>query len=80
MDVLFVEALPCVDGRKHMDRPPPLNVIRLGNEWIVTNGELAADGSIRFPEEDSAEEVFVGNGTPRVSIPPGKPSVPPSDS
>jgi hypothetical protein len=33
---------------------PPLNLIRLGNEWIATNGDLAADGSIHFPDEDSA--------------------------
>ena len=80
MDVLLVEAIPFVNGRKHIDRPPPLNVIRLGNEWIVTNGELAADGSIRFPEEDPAEEVFGGNGIPPDVIPPGKPSAPPSES
>jgi hypothetical protein len=49
-----------------MDRPPPLNLIRLGSEWIATNGELAADGSIRFPENDPAEEVFGVNGVPPV--------------
>ncbi len=62
-----------------MDRPPPLNLIRLGNEWVVTNGELAADGSIRFPKDDPAEEVFAGNGTPSVNVPPGQPSAPPSE-
>jgi len=63
-----------------MDRPPPLNLVRLGKEWIVTNGELAADGSIRFPEEDPAEEVFVSNGIPPVNLPPGQSSAPPSES
>jgi hypothetical protein len=63
-----------------MDRPPPLNVIRLGTEWIVTNGELTADGTIRFPDEDSAEEVFVGNVPPHLDIPPGQPSAPTSES
>jgi hypothetical protein len=56
-----------------MDRPPPLNLIRLGAEWIVTNGHLAADGSIHFPQEDPTEEVFGMNGTPPVNLPPGKP-------
>ena len=63
-----------------MDRPPPLNLIRLGDEWIVTNGELAADGSVRFPEEDPVEEMFDGNATPPADMPPGKPSAPPSKS
>ncbi len=68
-----------------MDRPPPLNVIRLGNEWLVTNGQLAADGHIRFPEDDPAEEVFSTNGTlpgniPPSNIPPGKPAAPPFES
>ena len=63
-----------------MDRPPPLNLIPFGNEWIMTNGELAADGSIHFPEEDPAEEVFGANGTPPVNIPPGQRSAPPSAS
>jgi hypothetical protein len=54
-----------------MDRPPPLNLIRLGTEWIVTNGVLAADGSIRFPEDDPAEEVFEENESPPVDSPPG---------
>ncbi len=62
-----------------MNHPPPLNLIQLGNEWIVTNGELAADGSIRFPEEDPCEEVFVGNGAHSVNIPTGKPAAPPSE-
>jgi hypothetical protein len=60
-----------------MDRPPPLNLIRLGNEWIVTNGELAADGTIRYPEEDPAEEVFVGNRVPPLKDSSGTPSAPP---
>jgi hypothetical protein len=60
-----------------MDRPPPLNLIRFGNEWIVTNGELAADGTVRFIEADPAEEVFVGNGAPPAKDPAGKPSTPP---
>jgi hypothetical protein len=55
-----------------MDRPPSLNLIRLGNEWIVTNGELAADGSIRFPENDPAEEVFGVNGVPPLNSPSEK--------
>lgn len=63
-----------------MDRPRPLKIIRWGQEWLVTNGELAADGSIRFPEEDPAEEVFVGKGITPVNLPPGQPSVPPSES
>ena len=63
-----------------MDRPPALNVIRFGNEWVVTNGELAADGTLRFPEEDPAEEVFVGNGPPPANVPPDTPAVPPSES
>lgn len=63
-----------------MEQPPLLNLIRLGNEWIVTNGQLAADGSIRFPKDDPAEEVFGWNGIPPVNIPPGKPSAPPSQS
>jgi hypothetical protein len=63
-----------------MDRPRPLNFIRFANDWIVTNGELAADGTIQFPDEDPAEEVFVSNGTPPVNPPPGKPSTPPSES
>lgn len=63
-----------------MGRPPPLNLIPFGQEWIVTNGELAADGSIRFPAEDPAEEVFVGNGPAPVNLPPGKTSAPPSKS
>ncbi len=53
-----------------MDRPPPLNLIPFGNEWIVTNGELAADGTIRFPEGDAAEELFGEHGTPRVNAAP----------
>ena len=63
-----------------MDRPPALNLIRFGNEWILTNGHVAADGSIHFPEDDSAEEVFSTNGTAPVSNQPGKTSAPPSDS
>jgi hypothetical protein len=63
-----------------MDQPPPLNVIRLGNDWIVTNGELAADGSIHFPEDDAAEEVFGGNGIPPADSPPGNPSAPCAES
>ena len=62
-----------------MDHPPPLNLIRFGDEWLVTNGELTADGHIRFPEEDPAEEVFVGKGTPPINLPSGKPSAPPSN-
>ncbi len=60
--------------------PLPLNLIRLGHEWIITNGELAADGSIHFPEEDPAEEVFGRNGAPPDKLPPGTPSTPPSES
>jgi hypothetical protein len=64
-----------------MNRPPPLNLIRFANDWIVTNGELAADGSIQFPDEDPAEEVFfVSNGPPPVNMPSGKPPAPPSES
>ena len=59
-----------------MDQLPPLNLLRWGNDWLVTNGVLADDGSIRFPEEDPAEEVFGGNGTPSADLPPGKPSPP----
>ena len=50
-----------------MNRPPALNLIPFGQESLVTNGELALDGSVRFPEEDAAEEVFVGNGAPPVN-------------
>jgi hypothetical protein len=64
-----------------MDRPPPpLNLIRFANAWIVTNGKLAADGTIQFPDEDPAEEVFLSNGTPPANTPSGKPSTPPSES
>jgi hypothetical protein len=63
-----------------MDRPLPLNLIRFANEWIVTNGKLAADGTIQFPDEDPAEEVFVGNRTPPVNLPSGKPPAPPPES
>jgi hypothetical protein len=63
-----------------MDRPPPLNVIQLGSEWIVTNGQLAADDTVRFPEVDPAEEAFGTNGSPRANIPTGKPSAPLSES
>jgi hypothetical protein len=63
-----------------MDRPPPLNFIRLGNDWIATNGELAADGSIHFPEEDPGEVVVGGNVAPPVNNPPSTPSTPPSNS
>jgi hypothetical protein len=63
-----------------MDHPPPFTLARFGNEWIVTNAEPAADGSLRFPEEDPAEEVFVGNGAPPVEVPPGTTSAPPSES
>ena len=63
-----------------MDRPPPLNLIRLGNEWIVTNGELAANGSIRFPENDPVEEVFGTNGMAPDNNPPGTPAIPPAES
>ena len=61
-----------VDG-KTMDRPPPLSVIQLGDEWIVTNGQLAADGVVRFPEEDPAKEAFGTNCSPPANM-PGKPS------
>jgi len=67
---------PLWQGEITMDRPPLLKLIKLGNEWIVTNGELATDGTIRFPENDPAEEVFVGNAAPRVNVPPGQPSAP----
>jgi hypothetical protein len=60
--------------------PPPLNLIRLGSDWIVTNGELADDGSIRFPDEDPAEETFGANGAPPDSLPPSQSAVPPSES
>ena len=40
----------------------------------------AADGTIRFPEEDTAEEVFVGTGTLPVNPPPARPSAPLSES
>jgi hypothetical protein len=63
-----------------MDRPAPLNAIQLGNEWIVTNGHLAADGTVRFPEDDPAEEAFGTNSSPPANIPPGKPSAPFSES
>jgi hypothetical protein len=63
-----------------MDRPPPLSLIQLGSEWIATNGVPAADGSIRFPEEDTAEEAFSGIGTPPLETSPSKPSAPPSTS
>jgi len=63
-----------------MDRPPPLNIIRLGNEWLVTNGHLAAEGNIRFPEDDPAEEVFSTNGIPPGNIPPGQQATPPPES
>ncbi len=53
-----------------MDRPNPLNLIKFGNEWIATNGELATDGTIRFPTDDPAEEVFLGGELPQVNIPP----------
>jgi hypothetical protein len=52
-----------------MNQPPPLNLIRLGDEWLVTNGELAADGSIRFPDDDPGEEVFVIREPPPDSTP-----------
>jgi hypothetical protein len=55
-----------------VDHPPRLNLIRLGNEWIVTNGKLAADGSIRFPEGELAEEVFVVNDVSPDPDPPGE--------
>jgi hypothetical protein len=58
----------------------PLNLVRLGKEWIATNGELGADDRLRFPEEDPAEEVFGANGAPPDKLPPGKPSTPPSQS
>jgi hypothetical protein len=64
----------------NMDRPPPLNVIRLANEWIVTNGQPAADGTIRFPDEDPAEEAFDTNGSHPADILPGKPQAPLSES
>jgi hypothetical protein len=67
-------------GEKPVDQPPPLNIIHLKNEWLVTNGELAADGSLHFPEEDPAEEAFAGNGVPPIKFPPGKTSAPPSES
>jgi hypothetical protein len=63
-----------------MDRPAPLNLIRLGNEWIVTNGTLAADGSIRFPDDDPAEEVYGSYETLPINIMPSKPTAPPSES
>ena len=63
-----------------MDQPKPLNLIQLGNEWIVTNGERAADGSIYFPEADPAEEVPSANGAPPVGILPGNPTAPPASS
>jgi hypothetical protein len=63
-----------------VDQPLPLNLIQLGNEWIATNGELAADGSLHFPEEDPAEEVFGETKTPPVVHPPFKPSAPLSES
>jgi hypothetical protein len=80
MGVLFIVSLPLLDGRKPMDRPRPLNLIRFANEWIVTNGELAADGTIQFPADDLSEEVFVGNGTPSVNKPSVKPPSPPAES
>jgi hypothetical protein len=63
-----------------MDRPPPLNVIPFGTEWIATNGMLAPDGTIRFPEVDTAEEVFIPNETPRADSTPSQPSAPSSES
>jgi hypothetical protein len=63
-----------------VERASPLNLIQLGNEWLGTNGELAPDGSIHFPEEDPAEEVFGENGTSSANIPPDKPPHPPSVS
>jgi hypothetical protein len=63
-----------------MDYPPPLHLIRLGNEWLVTNGEPAADGSIRFPENDPAGEIFCGNGVPPANLPPSQPPPPPAAS
>ena len=69
-----------MDGRKPVDRPPPLNLIRFASEWIVTNGEMAADGTVQFPAEDPAEEVFVGNGAPSGNMPSNKPPAPPSES
>ena len=59
-----------------MDRPPPLNLIRLGNEWLVTNGQIGDDASIRFPEDDPAEETFDPNGSLPSERPPDKPPTP----
>jgi hypothetical protein len=55
-----------------------LNLIPLGDEWLVTNGELAADGTLRFPEDDPAEEVFGDNGPPPASRPASQPPAPPA--
>jgi hypothetical protein len=71
MDVVFSR----LDERNPMDHPPPLNVIKLGNEWIVTNGVVAADGSIYFPKEDPGEDRSESGGPPTMicqkqSLPP----------
>jgi hypothetical protein len=62
-----------------MNRPPPLNVIPLGNDWLATNGELTPDGKLRFPEDDPGEELFGNNSAPPIGPPP-QPSAPPTAS
>jgi hypothetical protein len=59
--------------------PPPLNLIRLGNEWLVTNGVLAGDGSVQFPEADPSEEVFACDGMVPINTLPAKPTSPSSE-
>ena len=38
-----------------MDRPPPMKVIKIGEEWLVTDRDRNEDGSLRSPEMDREE-------------------------
>jgi hypothetical protein len=57
-----------------------MNLIKVGDEWMMTNGELAPDGTLRFLDDDSAEESFVGKESPPSNVPPVPPSSPSSKS
>lgn len=63
-----------------MDQPPPLNVIQLGKEWLATNGQLDPAGTIHFPHDDPAEEIFVHAAAHPTDQVPGEPSAPSSGS
>ena len=38
-----------------MDRPPPMKLIKIGEEWLISDRDRNDDGSLRSPEVDEDE-------------------------